>query len=154
MKTTVALCLLCCGCAAIHKWTAPKTVQPPQPPSGLVQSSPPPPRAEMFAMPVLVSGNPALTLGWTISTATNISSQLLSYGVQSQVYTNNTQLPPSANRFQVTNLVWSTTYFFAVKCTDVNNLQSPYSTELMYTTTNVAPTPPPAPTNLKVISVP
>jgi hypothetical protein len=108
----------------------------------------------MTVVPVLVSGNPALTLGWTVSTAPNIVSQSLSWGNQSGVYTNTVTLPPQANQYQVTNLIWSTTYFFAVLATDNNHMSSPYSVELMYTTTNIPPQPPPAPTNLKVISVP
>ena len=139
----LVLAILLCGCTIVR-------VMPPQSPSGMRQV----PQPGMTAVPVLVSGNPALTLGWTLSTATNVASQTLSYGVASGTYTNNTVLPPQANQFQVTNLVWATTYFFAVKCTAVGGLSSPYSVELMYTTTNLPPQAPPAPTNLKIISVP
>jgi len=102
------------------------------------------------------AGTASVTLAWQLSTATNIANQTMSYGVQSGNYTSNITLGKSVVQFQITNLVLSTTYYFAVKCTDVNNLSSAYSTQLQYTTTNAPPQnlPPPAPTGLKVISVP
>lgn len=128
----------------------PHPSMPPKPmPPGVVHLEQQPPSVSLMA-----AGLTWVTLGWTPSTDTTITSQTLSYGVQSTVYTNNIPLAPTITQFQVTNLVPSTTYFFGVKATAATGLSSVYSTELMYTTTNAPPQPPAPPTNLKVIATP
>jgi hypothetical protein len=101
------------------------------------------------------TGSTAVTLAWQLSTSPNIIRQTVGYGLINGSFTNQTVVSSTTQQFQVTNLVYSTTYYFAVNCTDVNNLSSVWSVPLQYTTTNAPPPQPPAaPTGLKVLSVP
>ena len=96
-----------------------------------------------------------VTLAWNLSTATDVKLQTLGYGQINGSFTNLTTLGRTVTQFQVTNLQYSTTYYFAVSCTTSNGMSSVWSVPLQYTTTNSpAPLPPPAPTGLKVLSVP
>ena len=98
-----------------------------------------------------------MTFAWNLSSAplSSIRSQTFGFGQQNGTYTNLTTLPANTTTYQCTNLAYATTYYFAVLCTDTNNLSSQWSVPLQYTTTNTPPpNPPPAPTGLKVLSVP
>jgi len=102
-----------------------------------------------------VANTAVVTLAWQLSPSPIIIRQTLGYGQVNGSFTNTTTLGATVMQFQLTGLAYSTTYYFAVSCTDSNNLTSQWSVPLMYTTTNApGPTPPPPPTGLKVLSVP
>ncbi len=82
-------------------------------------------------------GTSQVTLAWDASVST-VSGYRLYYGVSSRDYTNVTDVG-SATTTTVSNLVSSTTYFFAVTAYDLVGLESDFSTELSYT----VPTPSP-----------
>jgi hypothetical protein len=144
MKKFILLSFLlvgCCGPSSRH--------QPPPAPYVIVV-----PATAPHGVQPRATGNAAVTLGWVLSSASTIQSQTLSYGVQNGVYTNDTVLAANVTQYQITGLVYSQSYWFAVKALDNNGLYSPYSVPLNYVTTNAPAVPPPPPTGLKVISAP
>jgi len=88
----------------------------------------------------------SVTVAWDPSPGTNvIASYHVYWGVASRTYTNSVS-PGPALTVAVTNLVRGPTYYFAGTATDVNGLESDFSTEVF---TNI-PVPPPPPTNLRI----
>jgi len=76
--------------------------------------------------------SPQVTLAWDPSVSSSVAGYRLYYGVSSRVYTNVIDVG-SANFATVSNLVDSTTYFFAVTAYDVAGLESDFSDEISYT---------------------
>lgn len=79
-----------------------------------------------------VLASPHVTLAWDPSVSSSVAGYRLYYGVSSRVYTNVIDVG-SANSATVSNLVDSTTYFFAVTAYDVAGLESDFSDEISYT---------------------
>jgi hypothetical protein len=64
----------------------------------------------------------AVTIGWTVNTATNIASQTV---IQSSpTWTNVLTLSPASYRHSFKGLSWDTTFAFTIACTDLNNQSS------------------------------
>jgi hypothetical protein len=85
----------------------------------------------------------SLTLAWDRNTETNVAGYRLYQGTLTRVYTNvlNTG---NATTASVTNLVGGVTYYFAVTAFNTAGLESDYSSEITFTTTNiVTPNNPP-----------
>jgi hypothetical protein len=103
------------------------------------------------------AGTASVTFAWQLSPSPIIVRQTFGYGQVNGAFTNLTTVGATVTTFTLTSLAYGTTYYFAVSCTDSNNLTSQWSVPLQYTTTNAPPPtnqPPPAPTGLKVLSVP
>jgi hypothetical protein len=98
------------------------------------------------------------SIGWTLSTATNIVSQTVSWGLSSSNYTFFVNVSRDTTQYQISGLQPGTTYFVSVYCTQnvgvtsTNLVRSFYGNEVVITT---LPTMrPAAPTNVKLISQP
>lgn len=95
---------------------------------------------------------PKVTLAWDPAPATNnVASYKIYWGVATRTYTNS--LPTSSTTITVSNLAYSTTYFFAATAIGTNGLESVYSSEVFTNTPPVPQFPPPPPTVLRIITV-
>jgi len=99
-----------------------------------------------------------VTIAWTLSTATNVVQQTVSWGLSPTNYTDSIPLAPNVTTFQITGLKPASTYYIAVMCVQgigtmgTNLIKSVYSPEIVWTT---APSDrPPPPQNVRVVSSP
>lgn len=74
---------------------------------------------------------PQVTLAWDASPSSSVSGYRLYYGVSSRNYTNVLDVGDLTTA-TVSNLVVSTTYYFAVTAYDIAGLESDYSSEISY----------------------
>jgi Fibronectin type III domain/Immunoglobulin domain len=94
----------------------------------------------VVATPSPVSGSQSVTLAWSPSTNTDIANYEIYYGSASQTYTNTVSVGNVTNA-TISGLAAGQTYYFAAKAVTSSGLQSDFSNEANYTTTN-APAPP------------
>ena len=80
---------------------------------------------------------PQVTLAWDASASPTVTGYRLYYGATSREYTNIVDVGDLTTA-TISNLVESTTYFFAVTAYDIAGLESDFSTEISYT----VPAPP------------
>jgi fibronectin type 3 domain-containing protein len=96
---------------------------------------------------------PKVTLAWDQEPATNNVAYYKNYwGVATHTYTNSIQTGTNTTG-TVSNLAWSTTYFFASTAIGTNGLESTYSNEVSTNTPPMPQFPPPPPTTLRIITV-
>lgn len=90
---------------------------------------------------------PSVTLAWDQTTDSSVNRYSVYYGTASRIYTNAVVITGKANTScTITNLVRSTTYYFAATCIATNNLESAFSAEVVYATSPI----PSYPFNLNV----
>ncbi len=89
----------------------------PTPPAGLAVSGPP-------------AGGPTATASW--GSVANVASYQLRWGTTSHNYAFNNSCPSSQTSLDAAALQTNTVYYFAVACTGANGLQSPLSSEVVY----------------------
>ena len=113
----------------------------------------------VFAILIVLSATaqslvpPKVTLAWDAEPATNnVASYKIYWGTTTRTYTNS--LPTPTNSVTVSNLAYSTTYFFASTAIGTNGLESTYSSEVFTNTPPVPQFPPPPPTTLRIITGP
>jgi Fibronectin type III domain len=92
------------------------------------------------ATPSSVSGSQSVTLAWNPSTNTDIANYEVYYGSASHTYTNMVTVGNVTNA-TISGLGGGQTYYFAAKAVTATGLQSDFSNEANYTTTN-PPVPP------------
>jgi fibronectin type 3 domain-containing protein len=112
----------------------------------------------VFALLIVVaaiaqSSPPQVTVGWSPEPATNnVASYKVYWGVATRTYTNSLSAGTNTT-FTVSNLAYSTTYFFAATAIGTNGLESVYSNEASTNTPPIPQVPPPPPTTFSIISV-
>ena len=142
MKLNIPLVSLLFASACLAQDPSPQSVNP----ANQQFQNPPPEAATM------------VTIGWTISSSSNIISQTVSWGLQTTNYTLHMNLAPTVTKFQLIGLQPATTYHIAVLCTQAtgtygtNLVKSYYGNEIVWTTTPT--TRPVSPSNAAVISSP
>lgn len=93
------------------------------------------------------TNSPSVTVAWDVHQDQSVVGYRVYYGVSSRTYTNNVQvLNRTNNSATVSNLVRSTTYYFAATAFTDQGLESDYSNEVPFTTTPI----PTAPINTRV----
>jgi hypothetical protein len=98
----------------------------------------------------LPAAPPSATLAWDPPTGTNvIASYSVYWGAASHTYTNKVSAGLALS-VVVTNLSFSTTYFFAATAVDIAGFESEFSTEVFTNTPAAPPVRPNQPTNLRI----
>ena len=93
---------------------------------------------------------PPVVLAWDPSAGTNVIAFYQVYwGVAAHAYTNKVSAGLALS-VAVTDLAYSTTYYFAATATDTNGLESLFSNEVFTNTPAPPPVPPNQPTNLRI----
>ena len=89
----------------------------------------------------------SVTLAWNASTDPIVVGYNIYYGSVTGVYTNEVNCGNATN-FTISGLVSGVTYHFVATTYSSGGLESPFSSECVYTVPNPVP-PPAAPTNLR-----